>query len=306
MFAQPYSAGNTTSNPGVPLILKSVEGYDPQRDQLARASVEDIYKQVLDDLNEAKDKLPEEAENFRASKYSALAFLSRVYLAQAKYAEASVAANEVIESGLFSLAGSYDKAFNNSVNSPEDIFAIQQTSQSNSGTSNFGIITFYSGFPIGRGEIQITDEHLNEYEPGDARGEFFYEGSSISGAQGLMTGKWSDAYKAIPIIRLAEMYLTRAEANFRSGQVTGPNTPLEDINIVRERAGTTALTSLSSADDIVMERFRELAFEGERFLTVKRLQLNVGGMEYNDPKLVFPIPQREIDLNNALPQNPGY
>jgi hypothetical protein len=55
-----------------------------------------------------------------------------------------------------------------------------------------------------------------------------------------------------------------------------------------------------------MERFRELAFEGERFLTVKRLQLNVGGMEYNDPKLVFPIPQREIDLNNALPQNPGY
>src|SRR5688572_31597305 len=73
MFAQPYSAGNTSSNPGVPLILQSVQGYEPQRDQLARASVEDVYTHVLADLNDAKDKLPEEPENFRASRYSALA-----------------------------------------------------------------------------------------------------------------------------------------------------------------------------------------------------------------------------------------
>jgi hypothetical protein len=268
--------------------------------------VEEVYNQVLADLTEAKDKLPEEQENFRATKFAALAFLSRVYLAQTKYAEAAEAASEVIESGLFSLAGSFDKAFNNSVNSPEDIFAVQQTSQSNSGTSNFGIITFYASYPIGRGEIQVTEDHLAKYEPGDARGEFFYEGSSISGSQGLMTQKWSEAYKAIPLVRLAEMYLTRAEGNFRSGQMAGPNTPPEDVNVVRERAGLTPLSGISDADEIVQERLRELAFEGEKFLTVKRLKLSVEGLPYNDPRLVFPIPQREIDLNNALPQNQGY
>ena len=212
----------------------------------------------------------------------------------------------MIESAAFSLVSTFDKAFNNASNSPEDIFAIQQTSQSNSGTSNFGITTFYSSDPVGRGEIQITPAHLAKYEAGDSRGEFFYEGGSISGSEGFMTSKWRDLYKTIPVIRLAEMYLTRAEANFRSGAQVGPNTPLEDVNIIRERAGLSPLGAITDVNMIVKERYLELAFEGDRFFTVKRLKLSVSGIAYNDPKLVLPIPQREIDLGNALPQNPGY
>ena len=169
-FALPYSAGNTAANPGVPLILQPVSGYDPSRDKLPRASVEEVYTQVVNDLTDAAAKMPESAEAFRATKYSALAFLSRVYLSQAKYTEAATAASEVIESGAYSLVSTFDKAFNNATNSPEDIFAIQQTSQSNSGTSNFGMTTFYAGDPIGRGEIQISEAHLAKYEPGDSRG----------------------------------------------------------------------------------------------------------------------------------------
>lgn len=307
LFAQPYSAGNTAAQPGVPLILQPVSGFDPARDKLPRASVEAVYTRIISDLTDAAAKMPETAPAFRATRYAALAFLSRVYLSQGKYAEAAAAANEVIESGEFALASSFDKAFNNASNSPEDIFAIQQTSQSNSGTSNFGIITFYSGDPVGRGEIQISDDHLAKYEAGDDRGEFFYSGSSISGTSGNLTTKWRDLYKAIPVIRLAEMYLTRAEANFRKGGApVGPNSPLEDVNIIRNRAGLADLASIASADVIVAERYRELAFEGDRFFTVKRLQLTANGLPYNHQKMILPIPQREIDLGNALPQNPGY
>lgn len=306
-YALPYSAGNTAANPGVPLILQPVSGYDPSRDKLPRASVEALYTQVISDLTDAVAKMPESNPAARANRFSALAFLSRVYLSQAKYAQAATAANEVIESGEFSLVSSIDKAFNNASNSSEDIFAIQQTSQSNSGTTDFGITTFYSGDPVGRGELQITPAHIAKYEAGDERGEFFYDGESISGSPGMMTSKWRDLYKVIPVIRLSEMYLTRAEANFRKGGApVGPNSPLADVNIVRERAGLGALGSIANANVIVMERYRELAFEGDRYFTVKRLQLSANGHPYNFPRLILPVPQREIDLGNALPQNTGY
>lgn len=304
-YALPYAAG--TDNPGVPIILQPVEGYEPARDKLPRKSVGEVYMQIVSDLTDAAAKMTDDPENFRADKYAALAFLSRVYLAQAKYAEAAAAANEVIENSGRELASTIDKAFNNASNSTEDIFAIQQSSQSNSGTSNFGITTFYSGDPIGRGEIQITGAHLAKYGAGDDRGDFFYDGSSISGAFGSLTTKWRDLYKAIPVIRLAEMYLTRAEANFRKGgAIVGPNTPLEDVNIIRNRAGLADLGTIANADVIVKERYLELAFEGDRFFTVKRLKLTISGIPYDDPKMILPIPQREIDLGNALPQNPGY
>jgi len=251
--------------------------------------------------------MPASAPAFKATKFSALAFLSRVYLSQAKYSQAATAANTVIQSGEFSLVSSIDKAFNNAGNSSEDIFAIQQTSQSNSGTTDYGITTFYSSDPVGRGELQVTPAHLAKYEPGDERGEFFYDGESISGATGKMTSKWRDLYKTIPIIRLSEMYLTRAEANFRKGGApVGPNSPLADVNIIRNRAGLGSLGAIANANVIVMERYRELAFEGDRYFTVKRLQLSANGHPYNFPRLILPVPQREIDLGNALPQNTGY
>lgn len=306
-YAAPYSAGNTSTAPGVPLILQPVTGYDPARDKLPRATVEAVYNQVIDDLTDAAAMLPSSSENFRANSYAALAFLSRVYLLQARYAEAAAAANEVIESGNYALTNNFANAFNNIVSSSEDVFAIQQTSQSNVGTSNFGMSTFYSSYPVGRGEIQISSSHIAKYAANDARGAFFYDGSSISGTDGKLTGKWRDLYKAIPVIRLAELYLTRAEANFRKGGAPiGPNTPLQDVNIIRNRSGLSSLGSIANASVIVNERYLELAFEGDRFFTVKRLKLDANGHPYDYPRLVLPIPQREIDLGNSAPQNTGY
>jgi starch-binding outer membrane protein, SusD/RagB family len=307
-FALPYSAGNTATNSGVPLILAPVSGFDPERDKLPRASVEAVYTQIVNDLKDGAAKMPDpdNVSDFRASKYSATALLSRVYLSQQKYAEAAIAADDVIKSGFYGLTNTYAEAFNNNSNSSEDIFAIQQTSQSNSGTTNFGITTFYSGDPEGRGEIQISPSHLSMYEAADDRKAFFYDGSSISGQNGKMTGKWRELYKAIPVIRLAEMYLTRAEANFRKGGTpTGP-APVVDVNTIRDRAGLGGLGAIADAGVIVDERHRELAFEGERLFTVRRLKLSINGNPFDFPKLILPIPQREIDLGSALPQNPSY
>jgi hypothetical protein len=100
------------------------------------------------------------------------------------------------------------------------------------------------------------------------------------------------------------MYLIRAESNFRESTATG-STPVNDINALRARAGASALAGVT-LQDILDERRRELSFEGFALHDIKRLQGNVGPLNYDDNKLVMPVPQREMDANPNLIQNPGY
>ncbi|NIG56549.1 RagB/SusD family nutrient uptake outer membrane protein [Chitinophaga sp. Cy-1792] len=303
-YGLPYSAGNTDNNPTVPIVSTAV--IDPANlpaSKQPRASVTNIYKQIIADLQEAAANLPDEysekKNKSRATKYAAYAFLAKVYLAQHNYPEAAKAADAVIESGYYTLASSFDAEFNNSALSSEDIFAILQTSQSNAGTANNGLVTFY-GLDQ-RNDVNISPAQLAQYGPGDQRGKFY---SYSSDSSNITTNKWRDLYGTIPVSRLAEMYLTRAEANLRAGTAVGDD-PLNDVNLVRSRSKATLLNSVT-ADDVVQERRLELAFEGDNYWIVKRLQLNVGNLKYNDNMLVFPIPQREMDVNSSLVQNPGY
>jgi hypothetical protein len=306
-FAQPYSSGDPSTNLGVPIVLTAPKYvYDSTSAFVARASVQDVYAQVINDLTDAAAKLPETSENARATRYSAEAFLSRVYLQMGDYDNAATMANDVIQSGFFSLVSTYNQAFNNVGNSPEDIFGIQQTAQSNAGTTNNGIVTFYATYPTGRGDAQVNSGYFDYFEPNDFRGSYVYQGQSIQAIDGYYTSKWQSFYKTIPVIRLAEMYLTRGEANLRrGGSPIGDTDPLDDINIIRERAGASPLFEVT-LDDFVDERFRELGFEGDRLWTLKRIQHDVDGLPYNDLYLVLPIPQREIDVNKSLIQNDGY
>jgi hypothetical protein len=103
------------------------------------------------------------------------------------------------------------------------------------------------------------------------------------------------------------MYLIRAEANFRllPAAPVGGITPLADINRIRNRAGLTGLATATLAN-ILNERKLELAFEGFNLHDIKRLQGAVGSLAWNSPKLIFPIPDREIRVNKNLVQNTGY
>ena len=100
------------------------------------------------------------------------------------------------------------------------------------------------------------------------------------------------------------MYLVRAEANLQEGTTTGA-TPLEDVNAIRARANADALVAVT-IDDILLERELELAFEGVVLHDYKRTQRNIGGLPFNDPDLLMPIPQSARDRNELLTQNPGY
>jgi hypothetical protein len=116
--------------------------------------------------------------------------------------------------------------------------------------------------------------------------------------------KHLDRFGDVPVIRLSEMYLTRAEANVRGGTSVGASA-LSDVNAIRTRAGLTALSTVTLAD-VLKERKLELAFEGQALPDAKRLQTAVGTLAWNSPRLILPIPQREMDVNKKLVQNEGY
>ncbi|HEV7621983.1 MAG TPA: RagB/SusD family nutrient uptake outer membrane protein, partial [Flavisolibacter sp.] len=291
-FAKAWNDGNPSTNPGIPIDLTPTTEAN-LLNQPKRNTVAEVYAQVIKDLQDAEAKLPA-SNGFFATKAAAEAILARVYLQQADYTNAVQAANNAITNSGATLNPVYADAFG-IPNTREDIFAIQVTSSS--GTQGFN--EFYSSAQ--RGDIQITDVHLNMYDSGDVRRSLFYDD-----AGSVYTGKFEQLYGNVHTIRVAEMYLIRAEANFRLGTAVG-DTPLNDINKIRTRAKVSTYTAGTlTLDAILKERRLELAFEGFALDDIKRLQGSAGQLPWNSPKLIFPIPKREIIVNSNLTQNAGY
>lgn len=312
LYGLPYEAGTENSQPGVPVMTVPSDDEQSAGMKPARNTVEEAYAQVIQDLTAAAAKMP--ADNgTRATRFSALAFLSRVYLQMGDYPKALDAANEVIESRKYDLGASVSAVFGNK-NSAESIFEIQQNEQNNAGTSNSGLATFYANLPgIGRGaDIGPLATLLELYEPADQRRvTLFYPGDPGASppvgnpsASVWASAKWTAYGQNIPVIRFAEMLLTRAECNLRLGSETGAS-PSADLNAVRDRAGAS-LISHPGLEDILQERILELCFEGLRIHDFKRTGRSTGEFAYNAPELVLPIPRRELDANDRLEQNEGY
>lgn len=299
LYAQPYSAGNAATAAGIPIVLTPTTVIS-DANKLPRNTLEATYAQILKDAIEAETLLPETNDVF-FNKVAAWGYLSRIYLQMGNYQKALEASNQAIslakENG-FALTPTYAAAFNNAANSTEDLFAIQVSDQDGANDMQlFFSIPDYGGRD---GDVSIQDKHLNLYETGDARKALFYEGNG-----GIRSGKWKLQYKNLSLMRLAEMYLTRAESNFRLSTTTGA-TPAEDLNLVRKRAGLAAIAKPTLAN-ILKERKLELAHEGQAIQDVKRLKGKTDGLDYNAPKLVLPIPKREIDASGGnLKQNDGY
>jgi hypothetical protein len=107
-------------------------------------------------------------------------------------------------------------------------------------------------------------------------------------------------------LRLADVILMRAEAAFRLGNTAQA---LADVNTIRVRSGVAPLTAIT-ADDILAERGRELAWEGWRrndLIRFGKFSVARKFMSQTDKKYeLFPIPQPRRDANPLLTQNPGY
>jgi len=303
LYGKTIGDGDANSNPGVPLVLQPTRGVS-DADYLARSSVQAVYNQIVADLTKAESLLPATNGNF-ATKWAAAAILSRVYLMQKNFPAARDAANRVISGSGKVLNPDFTRLWftqirNGGATPAEYLFAVKVTTQDGTNAMNTYFGRTISGMPgtAGRSDCKITNAHLNKYEAGDTRKFFVVSGGSN------YTQKHLDRFGDVPVVRLAEMYLTRAEANFRAGTSIGA-TPLADVNAIRTRAGLPALTE-ATLDAILKERSLELAFEGHNLHEAKRLQRPVGKFAWNSPSLLMPIPQREMDVNKNLVQNQGY
>ncbi|WP_133271952.1 RagB/SusD family nutrient uptake outer membrane protein [Hymenobacter radiodurans] len=316
LYGKQYEPGGANTQLGVPISLIPVKTVEQASAAPTRATVAQVYTQVISDLTAAIDLLPEENPT-RATTFTAKALLARVYLQQSNFAQARILADDVIRNSGKTLAPTLSSVFTGR-NTSETLLEIQQNDQNNAGTANAGLATFFSSIgQQGRGDVRVLPAFASLYGANDARGtaSLLYEGTGTNRAAGqLRTGKWIAYGQNIPLIRLAEMYLIRAEADFRAGSIP---TALVDINRVRTRSGATPLTAPQlSLATILRERQLELAFEGFRLHDLKRTRTNIfvpaagnnpaREQDINSDILVLPIPQREINVNAGLVQNPGY
>jgi starch-binding outer membrane protein, SusD/RagB family len=319
LYALPYVSGQANTQPGIPLVLtptKDVADAVP----VARNTVQECYARAVEDLTTARDLLPGENDVY-ATSFAASAILARIYLQMGNFTAAATEASNVIENGTFSLTSTPLRAFNNTVNSSEDIFAIQKVVTSATGWLS---VMYGSLDGTGRGDYEMQESFLNRFHPSDLRGKYqentqagytidnitmmYYKGvGTILNSGGINTAKWGDYYRNIPLIRLAEMYLIRAEANFEDpGADVGPNSPTEDINVLRERAQAPIFVSPVTRENIREERYLELCWEGHRLHDLKRWKMNIGSYAYDAGNLILPIPFREMEVNDLLEQNSWY
>lgn len=321
---------------GVPLQVNETASLDNLN--VSRASVEDVYKQVIQDFTEAESVLPVSytgADRGRATKGAAKAFLAKVYLTRGEWAKASAKAKEVIDLGVYDLWANFNEAFLiANKNGKETVFEIQALGGGVGEGSwmqgymrpNFDRVNGVAGF----GDDPVTENLYRAYQPTDKRRDVtikVYSATTTPAAPAsvLFPGyvyKYLDPSATangegnnnFPIIRYADVLLMYAEA--LNEQSAGNADAYTAINRIRSRAGLPALASLSQADfrdAVLLERRLELAFEGHRWYDLVRTKRLISAMKAQNAGIVvqerhhlFPIPQTERDVNPLLDQNSGY
>ena len=255
---------------------------------------------------------------------------------------AADAAKRVIDSGVFQLEANYLNAFlPGSQNRAEEIFAAQASGATGAPTIRSADM-FYPREMVanaagGFGSMLPLQWSLDAYPRGDYRFEVTYATSGRRADGRLVTFpphvfKYRPTTRPgpldvnWPIYRYAEVLLFNAEALNELGRTAEAVTFLNQVR-ARARRGTGAETRLQPAnyagaltqaavrDTIFEERRLETAMEGDRWFDLVRR-----GPEYfqrmlaRDPlatdvqltDMLWPIPEREIDVNPNLTQNDGY
>lgn len=273
-------------------------GLDAPREPVAK-----VYDQIIADLTFAEQNLGNGSAKVRASKYAAIALLARVYLYKGDYASAKTKATAVIDQGGYDLLN-YADVFEDE--SAESIFEIDFTEINRNRIAEYNFPKTLNG----RREVAPTASVLAAYETGDER----YDASIAFSGTLAYPIKYDDLSLGadnVIILRLAEMYLIRAEAEAKlQGSI---NAIQQDINVVRTRAKLPD-TSASTLDELTRaierERRVEFAFEGHRWFDLVRtgraveVLLTVNSAN----QTLWPIPLTEIVTNKSpdMAQNPGY
>jgi hypothetical protein len=266
---------------------------------LDRTPAETVYANIIADLNEAITLLDgiDHGNNKRANDWVAKAMLARVQLYAGNTAQAGTLANDVIENGPYSLEANYADVF--AGDSEEVLFEIFFSVQDQNG------LAFWLR-EDGRWEYAPSPQLVAAFEVNDDRADMI-EPHSQGGFQAAKYTDRATGTDQTVVLRLAEMYLIRAEANIGNAQAD------DDVNEIRNRAGLGDISGVD-LDDILQERFVELCFEGHRWNDLVRtgrantIMAVVNPTNWQNTDVLMPIPQREIQQNPTLvgKQNPGY
>jgi len=295
-----------------------VQGSDyNQNAVIPRAQVEALYTQMQSDLGEAIADLPENyltAERARANKFTAMALLAKIYLYQENWSMAENLANGIIDSRVYELENDLNNVF--LTGSHESIWQLSSVQASvNTWEGNHLLPASDLSAPA----YLLRPELLNDFEPGDLRKQNWVAAREFDGDtvyypfKYKVYGNYAPITESYVILRLADLYLIRAEARAQQGNLQDA---LDDLNRVRSRAGLTEITGLSQPDlvnIIYHERRIEFFCEfGNRWYDLKRTgraDAVLGSLKpdtWQSTDVLWPIPQNQINQNPALKQNPGY
>lgn len=334
IYGKPYNMDSDSY--GVPLVLEPLDASA----QPTRASVAEIYDQILQDLDDAAPLLSTTKVNGYINYYANLAIRARVCLNMDDFEGALDAAEEIITSNKYTLysnaawVGSWSTQFGT-----ESIFELAiYLSEADLLTGSLGYYLLRLGQKSGAmGWFMASDYFLARLgeDPTDVRwGIMTYDETSTTrfgsclkyAGVNLLGDKGSTSAVNIKVIRLSEIYLIAAEAALR--QAVPDNVKAAGyLNEIRKRAPalTPATETTVTLDMIVDEKSKELFAEGQRFFDMMRLNRTI---EFNDEfiypavqishrektidrtfyKTVLPIPKAELDANPAIrsQQNPEY
>ncbi len=312
IYAQHYTYSNDASHLGIPIVTV----VDPFQ-KPARNTVKEVYDQVIADLNTALGLISNNKNSFIITKSGVNALLSRVYLYKEDWAKSAAAATEVINSTLYTLVGnsSYATIFSGD-HSSETIFEIDMNPTDRRGTDALGGMYLKTGY----GDYLPSKDLLNLIPSGDIRNTLFVTDSDLAGDYASKrVNKYSSTLGEdnTPVIRLAEVYLNRAEANYH---IPGNEAAAKaDVNLIRKRGlpSATDITATGTAllDKILLERRIELSYEGHRLYDLTRNKKGVHrtnctsgvcDVEYPNDRFILAIGEYEVDVNPNMVQNPGY
>jgi len=327
----PTQSADANSSLGIPYVTE----FNPLENSTIRTlTVAQVYDNIISDLNFAVNNITDApTDKSKFSKAAIYGLLSRVYLYKGDYNNAIAAGNSCIAlSPSVGAIGTFATIWSSN-NVDGVLFKVLNSTQENVTVG----VAYQQGATATAGSIRseyVVPKSLNDlYTATDIRKSAYIRTSAYQGASRNHVVKWAfNTGGATPLnvvevkyLRTAEVYLNVAEAAFRVGNETLANSLLNVLKTQRYQAYVPVnLTGTALSNEILKQRRLELAFENDRFYTLKRLGQtmqrtgegpNVDGTGSaslvqtilpNDTRWQWPIPQATINITPTFQQNPGY
>ena len=330
LYAKPYNMGNG-ENPGLPLRLTAQKS--SADNDLARSTVEEVYTQILKDLNDAEplavlDYDDADLNTTRVHRNTIIALKTRVYLHMSNWSGVTTEAQKIVSSSAPFRAGTgvahilqadIATVFASPYNTTESIFSMPFTTSDQPGTQN-ALGQYYNPGPTGNNDYSVNTADAwalynnAGFNAADARRAMFVantDGKTYYNKfpTGPNPTDWA------PVIRYAEVLLNYAEAIVRGGNAVTQQA-VDLLNAVRGRsyaAGTFTLGSFTNVqsfiDAIMLERNIEFMGEGLRNMDLLRTQSPIPGkfgvptIQTTQAEYIWPIPTTELNTNKLMTPN---